>query len=213
MSSRCDEQEYDSADFRKVADFLLSRVPNMTLATDVICGFGETEEQHDETLALVEEYKFPVLNISKFYPRRGTPAARMKQLDSKVKKKRSGKMTKMFLSYTCYERMAPVGTVHTAWVANEVSSDGTHSVAHTKSYIKVLIPKDETLKGAKIRVRITKTAKFHVEADIEHIYFKHRGFDHAAAAVVDAADARNPNEGETKSNSKEEAVPSVSDST
>ena len=86
--------------------------------------------------------------------------------------------------------MAPVGTVHTAWVANEVSADGTHSVAHTKSYIKVLIPYDESLKGAKIRVRITKTDKFHVEADIEHVYFKHRGFDAAGATVVDPNEAR-----------------------
>jgi tRNA A37 methylthiotransferase MiaB len=32
---------------------------------DVICGFpGETEEDFAQTLALIEEYAFPVVNIS-----------------------------------------------------------------------------------------------------------------------------------------------------
>ena len=57
------------------------RVPGITIATDVICGFPtETWEDFEETVALVEEYKFPSLFINQFYPRPGTPAARMKRL-------------------------------------------------------------------------------------------------------------------------------------
>ena len=57
------------------------RVPGITMATDVICGFPtETWEDFEETVALVEEYKFPSLFINQFYPRPGTPAARMKRL-------------------------------------------------------------------------------------------------------------------------------------
>lgn len=40
---------------------------------------GETEEDFEATMKLVEDYKFPVLNISKFYARPGTPAAKMKR--------------------------------------------------------------------------------------------------------------------------------------
>ena len=44
-------REYTAAEFRRVADFLLARVPNLNLATDVICGFpGETEEQFENTV-------------------------------------------------------------------------------------------------------------------------------------------------------------------
>jgi len=33
---------------------------------------------------LVEQYKFSILNISQFYPRPGTPAARMKRIKTQV---------------------------------------------------------------------------------------------------------------------------------
>lgn len=57
------------------------RVPGVTIATDVICGFPtETWEDFQETVALVDQYKFPSLFINQFYPRPGTPAARMKRL-------------------------------------------------------------------------------------------------------------------------------------
>ena len=62
-------REYTREDFETVARTLLSKVPNLLLATDVICGFpGETEEDHKETMSLVREFQFPVLNISQFYP-------------------------------------------------------------------------------------------------------------------------------------------------
>ena len=76
-----------------MARHLLQKVPGLLLATDVICGFpGETEADHQETMSLVEEFQFPVLNISQFYPRPGTPAAKMKPLPSAVKKARSREM-------------------------------------------------------------------------------------------------------------------------
>ncbi|KAI9141445.1 hypothetical protein BKA69DRAFT_1073451 [Paraphysoderma sedebokerense] len=58
-------RQYTLAEFKHVVDFLRDRVPGMTIATDVICGFPtESEEDFEETLQLVQEYKFPVLHIS-----------------------------------------------------------------------------------------------------------------------------------------------------
>ena len=167
-------REYTSGDFRKVADYLLEHVPGMTLATDIICGFPyETEDDHRDTLELLKHYKLPVVNISQFYPRPGTEAKKMKQLNTKIKKTRSREVTEVFHSYEPYHTMMPVGTKCTAWVANELSSDGSQSVAHTKSYVKVLIPKDESLRGAKIEVEVTAVAKFHVVANVLKVHFKH----------------------------------------
>ncbi|XP_048881467.1 threonylcarbamoyladenosine tRNA methylthiotransferase-like [Brienomyrus brachyistius] len=79
------KREYCIADFRRVVDFLAERVPGITIATDIICGFpGETDADFRETLALVEEYRFPSLFINQFYPRPGTPAARMEHLPAHV---------------------------------------------------------------------------------------------------------------------------------
>lgn len=56
----------------------LCRVPGISIATDIICGFpNETDEDFAETLSLCKKYKFPSLFINQFYPRPGTPAARM----------------------------------------------------------------------------------------------------------------------------------------
>jgi len=60
-------------------------VPGITIATDIICGFpGETDEDFQETMKLVEQYKFPSLFINQFYPRPGTPAAKMHQVPAAV---------------------------------------------------------------------------------------------------------------------------------
>ncbi len=74
-------REYTSAEFCRVADTLLAKVPGLELATDIICGFpGETDEDFAATLDLVRRYRFPHTHISQFYPRPGTPAARMKKV-------------------------------------------------------------------------------------------------------------------------------------
>jgi threonylcarbamoyladenosine tRNA methylthiotransferase CDKAL1 len=66
------KREYTVAEFKQVADTLTRLVPDLHLATDIICGFpGETVEDFEETVALVQEYKFPELHISQFYPRPG----------------------------------------------------------------------------------------------------------------------------------------------
>ena len=74
-------REYMIEEFSEVCDFLIEQVPDITLATDIICGFPtELEDDHEQTLKLVNKYKFPVLNISQFYPRPGTVAAKWKKV-------------------------------------------------------------------------------------------------------------------------------------
>ena len=41
---------------------------------------AETAEDHEATLALVARYRFATCHISQFYPRPGTPAARMRKV-------------------------------------------------------------------------------------------------------------------------------------
>lgn len=52
----------------------------------VLCtGFpGETDEEFAETITLVEKYRFRHCHISQFYSRPGTPAARMKKVQTAI---------------------------------------------------------------------------------------------------------------------------------
>jgi threonylcarbamoyladenosine tRNA methylthiotransferase CDKAL1 len=94
------KREYVRADFETVADTLLEKVPGITIATDIICGFpGETEEDWEMTMDLCRKYDFIELHLSQFYPRPGTPAARMKRVDTKVVKGRSRELTAYIESY------------------------------------------------------------------------------------------------------------------
>jgi tRNA A37 methylthiotransferase MiaB len=69
-------------------------VGGFTLATDVICGFpGETDQDFEDTMSLFHKYHFAVLNISQFYARPGTPAAKMRRVPNGVAKSRSKALT------------------------------------------------------------------------------------------------------------------------
>ena len=57
---------------------LRQRIPNIVLTSDVIVGFpGETQEEFEETLRLIEEVRYDALFTFIFSPRRGTPAAKL----------------------------------------------------------------------------------------------------------------------------------------
>ena len=69
----------------------------LTISTDIICGFpGETEEDFKKTIELIEWLKPEILNISKFTPRPGTEAKEMKQINGKIIKERSNRLSKIF---------------------------------------------------------------------------------------------------------------------
>ena len=52
--------------------------PNMVITTDIIAGFpNETEEEHQETLALLREAKFDFIFAYSYSTRKGTKSARM----------------------------------------------------------------------------------------------------------------------------------------
>ncbi|CAI5743320.1 unnamed protein product [Hyaloperonospora brassicae] len=158
-------REYTAGEFCRVADELLAKVPDLTLATDIICGFPtETEEHFDETMKLVEKYRFHIMNISQFYPRPGTPAAKMKRVPTQVVKNRSRKLTKLFETFEPYTHL--VNTTQKVWVNTEVSDDKKYTVAHTKNYTKVLLPRDDSLIGCAAEVRVLSAARFHVTGEV-----------------------------------------------
>ena len=152
------KRQYTIQDFHKVCDVLLEMVPGITIATDVICGFPtETDQDFQETLKVLEKYKFPILHISQFYPRPGTPAAKMQRIDTKIVKDRSRLCTALFHSYGGDENM--VGQVLSVLVT-ELSPDENHFVGHDKYYRQVLVPNEPSLMGKRIEVEITNVTKW-----------------------------------------------------
>ena len=157
------QRQYTVGEFRTIVDALMDMVPGVTIATDIIVGFGEeTSDDHEETMQLLRDYQLPVVNISKFFPRPGTPAARMPHVPTTVVKPRSKELSEWFKGIRPYDRY--LGSVQLVWVGSETS--GQHMVAHTKSYIKVLIPIEEELRGKRVVVKVVKTDRFHIVGEI-----------------------------------------------
>ncbi|XP_010002819.1 PREDICTED: threonylcarbamoyladenosine tRNA methylthiotransferase [Chaetura pelagica] len=151
------KREYCIADFKQVVDFLKEKVPGITIATDIICGFpGETDEDFQETMKLVEQYKFPSLFINQFYPRPGTPAAKMHQVPAAVKKQRTKDLSQLFHSYNPYDHK--VGERQRVLVTEE-SFDSNYYVAHNPFYEQVLVPKNPLLMGKMVEVNIYEAGK------------------------------------------------------
>ncbi|KAK7263798.1 hypothetical protein RJT34_31395 [Clitoria ternatea] len=157
-------REYTVSEFRTVVDTLTELVPEMQIATDIICGFpGETDEDFVQTVNLIEEYKFSQVHISQFYPRPGTPAARMKKVPSNVVKRRSRELTTVFESFTPYAGME--GRLERIWIT-DIASDGIHLVGHTKGFIQVLVLAPEYILGTSAMVKITSVGRWSVFGEV-----------------------------------------------
>ena len=69
---------YKAERYRRKIEVFREEVSDGTLSTDIIVGHpGETEEDHEQTLRLVEDCAFDSAYVFKFSPRSGTEAAEM----------------------------------------------------------------------------------------------------------------------------------------
>mmetsp|Transcript_16746 Transcript_16746/g.28448 ORF Transcript_16746/g.28448 Transcript_16746/m.28448 type:complete len:250 (+) Transcript_16746:507-1256(+) len=137
-------REYSVEEFSQICDYLIEHVPHITLATDIICGFPtEEEEHHQESLDLLKKYHLPVVNISQFYPRPGTVAAKWKKVPSAIVKKRSGDVTNIFNSYNTNTHY--LGTEQLVWIIgfddrkSSIPDSQKQIMGHTKAYTKVVL--------------------------------------------------------------------------
>ena len=80
-------RHYDREKYLELVKYAKSVMPQLVLTSDVIVGFpGETEEEFQETLSLIQEVQYDSLFTFIFSPRAGTPAAEMEDPVSKEEK-------------------------------------------------------------------------------------------------------------------------------
>ena len=97
LQSGCDatlarmRRKYDTAEFFAVTERLRRYFPGCGLTADLITGFpGETEADHEATLAFIEKCAFSAMHVFPYSRRPGTPADKMPgQLTAAVKSRRA----------------------------------------------------------------------------------------------------------------------------
>jgi tRNA-2-methylthio-N6-dimethylallyladenosine synthase len=67
---------YTTAQYRATIDAIRAAMPHASVTTDIIVGFpGETDEEFEGTVRLVNDVRFDAVNTAIYSPREGTPAA------------------------------------------------------------------------------------------------------------------------------------------
>ncbi|MBN2454410.1 tRNA (N(6)-L-threonylcarbamoyladenosine(37)-C(2))-methylthiotransferase [Candidatus Woesearchaeota archaeon] len=150
---------YGIADFRKIVAEFRKEIPRITLATDVICGFpGETEQQFKESLQLLKEVKPDVLNISKYWPRPGTEAAKMKQVSGAVLKQRASRMVALFRSLALEKNKEWVGWKGDVFIS-EIGKNST-LVGRNFAYKPIILNGNTSFLGSTVRAEIVSSAVY-----------------------------------------------------
>lgn len=164
------KRRYTVEEYKQIVSELKTAVPELTIATDIICGFPtETDEQFEETLALVRKTRPEIVNISRFQARPGTRAAVMQQLPRAVVNARSQKLTELFRKQSLEQHKALIGKEMFVLV-DEHGKDGK---SHGKniSYMQVII-KEHLPLGSIVKVKIVDAGIFHVDGELlkERVY-------------------------------------------
>jgi len=154
-------RKYRVEDFVRLVKKFRREIPNITIATDIICGFpGETTEDFEKTYELLEELRIPVVNLTKFCARPGTPAKKMKQLDTRIIKKRSKMLVE--LQARIIDNKEWLG-----WQGSIIIDEiGKHnSFVGRNDYYKPVVVRNAKLRiGDVIEVRVKRVMQNYLEA-------------------------------------------------
>ena len=151
-------RRYDRERYLDVVAALRAAVPGIALSTDIIVGFpGETEDEFQETLSLVEQVAFDDAYTFKYSVRDGTPAVRIKDhVPEEVKTERIGRLIAAVRHVARQKNIGLVGTTHEVLVERPAKR-GDLLQARTRTNKIALLEGPEEWIGSYRRVRFTGT--------------------------------------------------------
>ena len=147
-------RHYDRETYLKKVNYAKSVMPDLVLTSDVIVGFpGETEEEFEETISLIQQVHYDSLFTFIFSPRIGTPAASME--DPTPKEEKSRRFDKL-----CAVQNAISVEIHDAYIGKTLRClvDGMDKellTARTEGGRLVRFPGSEALIGTYQNITIT----------------------------------------------------------
>ena len=129
---RAMRRRYNSRQYLAACDRVSERVADPSFTADVIVGFpGETDGQFENTLEVCRRVGFSRIHIFPYSRRRGTDAARMADLPSRVKKERHHRLERLAVELT--DRYAR------RFVGRDVEVLVEHDGGYTERYLKARV--------------------------------------------------------------------------
>jgi threonylcarbamoyladenosine tRNA methylthiotransferase CDKAL1 len=159
---------YSAKLFLDLVKKIRKKIPSITISTDVIVGFpGETENDFNETINILEKTKPEIVNISRYGLRPNTIAFKMKpQVYGWIKKKRSRILTELCGKYSFNANQKLINSVQKVLVS-ETGRKGNF-IGRTNNYRPVVVKKD--LRGNFIEVKIVSAKKSFVSSSVEKVF-------------------------------------------
>ena len=134
---------YRSDRYRRKIEVFREAVPDGSLSTDIIVGHpGETEEDHEATLRLVEDCSFDAAYVFKFSPRQGTEAANLPgAVPEDVAQMRFLQVLRAIEQNALSRNRRKIGSVEQIYIRHGDTGDGK-AVGETWSGHAVHVPTD-----------------------------------------------------------------------
>jgi MiaB-like tRNA modifying enzyme len=143
---------YTVKDFVELVSDFRRRFPESTLSTDVIVGYPtESDEAFEKTYKLIEEIKPEILNITRFSPRPGTEAAKLRDIHDWIKKERSRRLTALMQGIGL-ERNSPYKGKKLSVLVTK-HGKGSSMLARSDSYRQVVLKEGKIGEFREVKIR------------------------------------------------------------
>lgn len=153
-------RKYTTDEYKSIVSTIRSYMSDVAFTTDIIVGFPEeTEQEFLETCEFVKKIGFSKVHVFQYSPRKGTPAAELKQLDGNIKHDRSKSLISLSENLTKEFNERFIGDQLNVLFENKSKFKENHVEGYTTNYIRVICIGDESLEGLIKLVDIDSTHK------------------------------------------------------
>jgi threonylcarbamoyladenosine tRNA methylthiotransferase CDKAL1 len=158
-------RRYTVRDFKRIVNAFRAEIPQLTLSTDVICGFPrESRKAFERTKKLISEVQPDIVNVSKFFARPNTPAEKLKPLPPKEVNKRSKEMAELSKKISAEKNRTWVNWEGTA-IFDE-KGKGESWMGRNFAYKSIVVKASESLLEKFVHVKVVKAFSTFLEAEV-----------------------------------------------
>ena len=161
-------RKYTKEQYLNLVEKMKSKIPNLTLSTDIIVGFpGETEEEFEDTLDVVRKVKFEQVYMFIYSRRVGTPGDKMEnQIPEEIKHKRFDKLKELVESQIEENNNKYVGTIQKVLVEGKSKNNENMLTGRTDSNKVVVFEGNEDLINKLIDIKIVSQHMWYLKGNI-----------------------------------------------
>ena len=149
-------RRYTREDYLAKVKMIRSKLPDVSLTTDIMLGFpGETDEDFEEAVSLLQEVKYEAAFMYYYNPREGTKACSMpNQIPMEIKKERLAKVIDIQLAINRTEMAKRVGTTTKVLVECVSKDNEKELLGRTEQDEHVVFEADKSLIGSFVDVKL-----------------------------------------------------------